>query len=611
VQRIAQFVERRAAWVAVGGIVVLGLLAYLPSLSYPYVQDAVDAVERNPVIERGDAVEIFGSHYWKDTPSNARNLYRPVTLLTFAWEKRLAGELSSMVSRAVNLLLHLGNATLLFFYCRRLGGAPRLALLASWLFAVHPLLLQGVINVVGRADLLALLFSLGALLAMTGTGSWRGAAAPAPERQRWASWCTGACVFLALCSKEIALATPVLLVVQELLFRGNEILHQRDAWWRRIAALAPSVLAGLFFIHLRTQAIGVFPGLQIVPPEDNVLVGLDGLARLSTALAMAARYAGLLLFPAKLSPDYSGTTIGVHGSPLNPASLSGSIFLAALLALALLPWLRRAPNRDSAEARDRRLVISMGAWLFLLPYLLVGNLLTLNAAGFAERLLYFPGAGFCIVVASLLAFVAQRWPRLAPALLIGFGVALVGCIYQVHSEGRMWESRQALFAHALSNTPRSLRANMARAHAHRRREEPREAQHYFERCVEFAPDDPGSWSDLGIMLAHQNKLERAEEVLRRALELDPTRAEAHAYLGMVFRRTGRLAEADRSLRKALVYRPDMASAAAELGHLYFGAGRFRRAAYYYRGAVQLGREDLIENLRRAEEMVRKRMENRQ
>jgi Flp pilus assembly protein TadD len=190
-------------------------------------------------------------------------------------------------------------------------------------------------------------------------------------------------------------------------------------------------------------------------------------------------------------------------------------------------------------------------------------------------------------------------------------LVLLAGVYQIRSEGRMWESRRELFAHALKNTPRSLRANTARAHAHRRREEMREAQHYFERCVEFAPDDPGGWTDLGIMLAQQNKLQRAEEVLRRALDLDPTRAEAHAYLGMVLRRTGRLAEADRSLRKALVYRPEMASAAAELGHLYFGVGRFRRAAYYYRGAVQLGREDLIENLRQAEEMVRRRMESRQ
>jgi Tfp pilus assembly protein PilF len=577
-----------------GGILILGLLAYLPSLSYPYLQDSVAAVEHNPVVERGDLVEIFRSHYWKDTVSNARTLYRPVTVLSFALERRVAGEPSPGLSHLVNMLLHLINAALLFLYCRRLGAAAWFALFAAWLFTVHPLLLQGVINVAGRADLLATLFSLAALLAFTTTRTRSGSQLMTAGRLRLASWSTGLFLFLALCSKEIALVTLPLLLAQEFLVREREnIPRARESWIHRSTALAPCVLAMLLFIHLRTLAIGEFPGMQIIPPEDNVLVGLDGLSRWSTALAMAARYAGLLLFPAKLSPDYSGTVIQVHDSPFQPLPMLGFLFLAAMAILAWSPW------------HKRQAPVSVGGWLFLLPYLLVGNLFVLNAAGFAERLLYLPAAGFCIVVAWLLWLAMRCLPRLKWLVPAAAALLLAAGVLQVRTEGRMWESHSSLFDQALKNTPRSLRANMVQAHWHRRNGEAQEALRRFELCVEYSPTDAGGWSDLAIFLVEQGQLQRAEEALHRALELDPTSGAAHAYLGLVLRRYGRSAEAERSLRKALRWRPDMTLPAAELGHLLFDAGRYREAAHYYGGCVRLGREDLVDDLQRAQSMARR------
>ncbi|MFH1475149.1 MAG: tetratricopeptide repeat protein, partial [Chloroflexota bacterium] len=477
------------AWIALAGILVLALPAYFASLRYPYVQDGVAAVERNPVVERADAREIFASDYWKDTVSGARTLYRPVTVLGFAWERKIAGRSAPAVSRSVNLALHAGCAFLLFAYARRAGAGRRHALFAAWLFAAHPVLLQGVINVVGRADQLALLFGLLALILLSRAGPWPGRREPPASGQRLAAWGGALCLFLALGSKEVAVALPLLLVAQELLFRRREWTAPGGRV-ARLAALAPCALAMLVYLDLRTRALGEFPGLQVVPPEENVLVGLGGASRLATALAMAARYAGLLFLPARLSADYSGSAIRVETSPLAPLPLLGLLFLAALLLVAALPWLRRPPAGGDANGPGPWRAPAMGAWIFLAPYLVVGNLLVLTAAGFAERLLYVPAAGFCLMAAAPPAWCMARWPRSRVWVWAAMAALLVAGALQTRAEGRMWSSPRALFDHALASRPRSLRANLALAHRHRRQGNIDDAERAFRRCVELAPGDP-------------------------------------------------------------------------------------------------------------------------
>lgn len=562
---------RRPVPIVVAAIVVLGGLAYLPSLRYPYLQDAVVTVARNPIVERGDWREIFGSDYWKQSASTARHLYRPVTVLSFALERRLTGAPNPLVSHVANVAFHEIAALLLFCYVRRLGARDGAAATAALLFTVHPLMLQAVTNAVGRADVLALLFTLAALLAAL------------RAENRFAAWSSAGFVFLALGAKEVAIATPLLLLAQEALVgRGRE----RRLRLERAAALAPSALAVLVWLALRTRAIGVFPGLQDVPAEDNVIVllGLEGAARVATALGMAARYAGLLFFPAALSADYSGTEIEAYRTLLAPVPALGLLFLGALAFIALRPLVSR-PSSKSAVA-------AMGAWLFLLPYAVVGNVFVLNAAGFAERLLYVPAAGFAVVVAAAGQGLWARRPAWRPRLALALGVLLIASVAHTRSESRMWRSARELFERSLAAAPKSLRFNLALAHLHRRAGDLVSAQTFFERNTENAPTDAGSWSDLGIFLASVGEDARAERTLRTAIRLDPGRGEAWSNLGKILRRTGRPVEAERALKKALLLRPDLVNSAVELGHLLYDAGRYAEAAYFLRTELPEAARDL-------------------
>lgn len=569
-------------WVLAIALVVAA--AYAPTLGFGYAQDAGPAVAGNPVVARGSLVEIFTSDYWKDTVSPARTLYRPVTVASFALERAILGRPSPALSHATNAVLHFATALLLAALGRRLGLSQAASGGAALLFAAHPLLLQAVANVVGRADVLATGFALAALVAFSFALPAHGVSL---RVRRVAAWGAGACVFASLGAKEVALAVLPLLVLLDVLSSPRA----STPWLARAGAYGPSAIALLAWLHLRTVAIGEFPGAQRIPIEDNLLAGLDGLARVATTLGMAARYAVLLVLPVRSLPDYSGGMIEAESSMLAPRALSGSLVLAGLAALVLRPLIARRRGEDLAPPAR---AAAFGAGLALAPYLLVGNLLVLNAAGFAERLVYFSAAGVCLLLRVGLGRAARRLPQGVgrPALAVTLALLVLAGVVQVRRLAPMWRDNETLFAYTEREAPESLRAGLAIAGRLEAEGRFDEALARYEQVTVTSPDYGGAYMARGVILARRGDLGAAEKALRRSVELRPDVGEARMNLGLVLVLEGQRAEAERELRKALLRDPSLVKAGAQLAHLLFESGRFAEAARYYEGCVRLGRDDL-------------------
>jgi tetratricopeptide (TPR) repeat protein len=588
--------ERRFYGLLAGAILLSAAAAYAPSLGYGYVWDAAALVPRNPVIERGGLWRILTSDYWEGTGIPDRSLYRPVTVLSFATERWTLGALRPSISRGVNVVLHALAAFLLGAYVRRgLCESRDTSATAGLVFAAHPLALQSVVNIVGRAEILVTVCTLGALLAVS--AAVRGAPGQAVWGRRGAAWGAALLLLLALGSKETALATPLLLI-------GHLVVAPRpDArafgGGSRAAVLAPSSVAIVLYGVGRTYALEAFPGLQPVPKMDNVLVGMEGLPRLATSLSMAARYGRLMLWPVGLSGDYSGAAVARESSLVALLPVLGLVMVGGLALLALISvWPRW---RGAAGGTT----LSMGALLFLLPYLVIGNLLVLTGAGFAERLVYFPSTGFCVLAAWLL-MAPSRWEhgraRVLTRRIVLALLAAVIVIAGVHTRraSRMWESDEALMLETLRVTPGSLRAHFTLAATRMSQGKNEQAMELYERALRIDPEQPASLLYKGVLLAQQERFDEAEQALRRSIRSHPMVGETHMNLGLVLARKGRTAEAERALRKALLLDRALVKAAAQLGHLLFQQGRYEEAARYYRGCVTLGRTDLEPNLKAAE-----------
>jgi tetratricopeptide (TPR) repeat protein len=614
---LAAFLRR----VGASGAVVLALLlaaaAFLPLRHAGYIQDDHLAVEKNPVVARGDLVEMFDSYYWAGAQGADKSLYRPVAIWSFALERKLVGEPNPAVAHAVNVLAHLVVALMLMALALRLGADLSSASTAMLFFAIHPLHVEAVGSIVARAEILAAGFSLLALWALSHTSDPDGATRR-PARARLAAWGAAAALFLALGSKEVALVTPVLMVLMLLLFRGPRPGTVRPWLVARFGALAPSALAVELYFVLRLRALEGFP-LQAPHPLDNHLVLLDGLERAGTALGLVVRTVWLFVAPVRLSIDYSGFVIPPEPGILGLRPLLGLFLLAGAAWLAVAAFLRRSPPRVSLYAREQRgplPLVSLAAATFLLPYLIVGNLLTDVGTIFAERLLYFPSVGVCLLIGLGFGWLAWRypafphWTEVQRVRLIGGAVTiLLGAFCLLSWERSLhWRDDETIFRSATLNQPLSPRAHFVVAKARLEAGAVDEALEGFRRTLELWPTHVPAWLEIGLLEGQRGRFREAESALRKALEHAPQNSKARLNLGIALHRQGRLREAEREVLKATLTRsgpdgeavPAGAKPWAELGHLRFETGRFESAARAYRRAVALGREDLLPRLRDAE-----------
>jgi len=183
--------EKRAAWPSVGIgphlaamalIFVTVLLAFVNTLHREkgkgFALDNKFIILEDPRL-RSNTKEnrelIFRQDYW--WPKAVSGLYRPLTTYSYMVNYAIFGNGAEANGyQWVNLLLHWGNAVLVYFMVLVLMGKVWPALLVAAVFSVHPMVTESVTNIVGRADLFALASVLGSFLCYvksTVVRSWR------------------------------------------------------------------------------------------------------------------------------------------------------------------------------------------------------------------------------------------------------------------------------------------------------------------------------------------------------------------------------------------------------------------------------------------------------
>jgi hypothetical protein len=576
-------------------------IGYAPVASHRFIQDDHPIVQRNPIVHRGDVVEIFTTDWWAGVGGGDPSLYRPVTLFSYTLERGADGKVVPGRAHVTNVALHALTSLLLLFAALRLGADEWVASLAALLFAAHPVHVAAVAPLTGRAEVLALLFSLGALVCYSHAGPWSGGDPPV-FRRRLASVGTGACLFLALGSKEAAFATPLLLLALDVLYR-----YPRDAraWRARMSALGPAAIAVVGHLVLRGFAIGALFRTQQAATLDNPLTTLSGLELWATRLALAGRYAWQMVFPARLSADYSGHSIPTETSLVAPFPLLG---IAVLVGLATLAG--RALIRRSVERR----YVGFASVAYLLPYLVIANLVVSVGVVYAERLVYTASAGFCLLAAAALAHFRRLGGRAGTAVLAIVGLLIVGLgTWRTLAETRYWKNEATLFRRAIQTTPANPRAHFTLGkilvdRAGKENAPPSDARYdealeLFARTVELWPPFWTAHFETGLIHLRRAEFTAALGAFEAVLARNPDHATSRVYVGMIHRQLGRQREAELELRRALQLAPGTAAAMAELAGLLVETGRPGEAIPLYREAIRLGQPGLEPALRRAERML--------
>jgi tetratricopeptide (TPR) repeat protein len=501
-----------AAWI----VAALALVANFPVLSADFVFDDHPIIEDNRRVTEVQLATIWRTSYW-GTPERVGE-YRPFVMSTFAVEQLLLGPAPGHF-HAVNWLLHAVVALSLLFAGRAIGLGERAAVLAAGLFAVHPIHLDAIAPVVGRAELFA------ALALSAGTALWVRVRRDAEIRPGPLAG-LAACVAMGAFSKETALAAVPLLAAVELLIVGVGSNRRTQ-----VAATAAVALGVGAYLVVRVGVLGALlpSGGPSFTAVANPLVDESLGVRLLTAASIFGSYLRLFAWPANLSPDYSYDSLPVLRSAAEPAVWLPLALLAALLVLALA-CLRRRPAITAATVA------------FLAPYSIVANAAFPIGTMLAERLFYLPSLGLCWLIAAGVVATADRFvggwsadPRRLAAAAALPALALTAASIERADD---WRDEEGLYREALRVHPRNTAMWLTLGEIAIRKQQYAVGIERMARVTEIVPDFPKAWLDKGTMHAALGQLPPAREALLRAVELDPDNTLALRNLAAVQRELG-------------------------------------------------------------------------
>jgi len=397
-------------------VFVAAVALYLPTARYGFVQDDRAVIASNPAAHSiGAALRAFDDPYWPR--ETGAGLYRPVTILSYAVDWTVSGGRPGWL-HLMNALWH-GLATVLLVMLLARWLPTLGAVAAGLVFAWHPVHVEAVASLVGRAELLAAVGILGAVLAA--------------RRGQWAL--AVLCAAVAMFSKEHGVIAGVIILLDRWLHTSDEPPYPAG-FWIALAIVTIGFLAAWF-------------GFGWVGENDAAAVFYDRgtWGRLAIALPAVLRAALLLIWPASLSVDYNPQVLPARVGMSIPAVL-GFVIMVGIPALAL--WCRR-----------RAPAISFAACVAALSYLPTANLFFSSGIVLAERNLYL-----AVVLPAVFVGWAATWLAARRGLrptAVAVAIVAIGCGWRSSARLPAWRDNRSQLVTLLADHPESYRAHASAA----------------------------------------------------------------------------------------------------------------------------------------------------
>lgn len=539
--------RRRA--LAYAAIVVLAVAASASSLGNGFALDDVALVARNQRVHSLDRWwALFAQPYWP--PQFGPTLYRPLSLLAFAAEWAVGG--------GAPLVFHLLSVVLYAAVCALVLAAFLLvlpfegALIGAVLFAVHPVHVEAVGNVVGQNELVTGVATLAAAVLYLRARS-RGTPG-LPTTVSIAGLFAVACF-----TKEHGLLLPVLLLILEAFAPPGRDARPRGDLRTRVREVAPLYLTlaviGVAYLLVRASVLGDVFGEQDVVP-------MHGLTRLWTMLVVAPHWVRLLLWPAALSAEYSPQQIVIPDGPGIELVPGVTILLGAAVVFAALGREARTGIREPGAAR----IGLLWAGITLLP---VSNLFSAMILG--ERTLLLPSVGAMLAVgagASAALRMMRPHPRSAVLTKVVVGVVstlvLAGAI-RSSARQRVWRDDATLLAQTVKDAPLSYRAQFFYGQLLFEQGNPREGERRLLLAIRLnpSPTDVSPLNYLATQYRDAGMCPQALPLYERAFATAPGRVDVRYGLAACLMSMGRPADA-RRLAEDGVRRGELRSLFAQL-----------------------------------------------
>ncbi|HEY0680189.1 MAG TPA: hypothetical protein VGD17_18015 [Chitinophagaceae bacterium] len=552
-----------------------------------------------------------------------KNVYRPVPQALFAIEYDLFDK-SPHASHFFSVLWYAALCLLIYFFVRFVFPAshPLFAFSVSLLFAVHPLHVEVVANIKSRDETLALLFGLLSIILLVKFFEHRTVTTvPGIFTKLSLLIVSAVCFGLAYLSKANAVTIlPIALLI--LWYRNIFRFNFRAIITVVSAALIIGIVIWLTGSVPKDQQDGLLE-MNATVLNNIFLWTTEGNTVRPTAIVNIGRYLLLFIFPHPLIHLY-----GYNQISLSRWSSPETWIVIGMLAGAAWYVFRNWKKRDP---------IVFGLIFAGITYSVYSNLIVLAPDTMADRYLFIPSVGLCIIAAALVfrlaavSFSNTRFVKRRSSIAgVMFLVVVCAFAFKTFITNRDWKNDYTLIYNRIKYMQENAAAQatygfMLQQESEqttdpvKQNEKRAAAMHAFMRSVDIYPDFYWSWISMGKMFAEQQIFDKAElcfikaqqlepmstdgyfclgalyytkgdaplaiTYLERTVSMDPSREMAYTMLGKSYLQVDSIANLGSLAEAALKWFPRNAEFTALMASYFYRVGKFREAAAYTQVAL--------------------------
>jgi len=507
-------------------IILLGFIAFGMTLKLGFVWYDHEMIEGNPYITQWTIKNICSNLFLN---LFNQDLYRPVGIFLHMIEFSI-WKINSFGYHLTSLFLHITNAVLIYLFLIRLFFNKEVAFLSSILFVIHPIIVEQLILIGSRAELLVNFFMFISLLLFL------------QERFIFRLFSIAAFV-LTMLSKESGIIFPIVLLLI-LWFKNSKV---KEFIW-----LIPFIILTIPYLILRNSIIdNSSPKIEIVKILQFLFLQFPEILFV---------YLRLLLLPLGL---HSRRQIPVYGQEI-------WIFLLLFLLFVAILLIKRS-----------KVGIFCLLWFILLLLPKIPGLMTWRFM--ADHWIYTSSLGIFLPLTLLYQKFKQIYPKVAQLLLL---IILVTYISIANFNIVIRGNDFLMYQHALkysSATP--LIYNMGWIYYQAGNFD--KALEYFQKALKRHPQEPDYQNVVALTTWQLGNTDKAIKLLKEIHKTYPNYISSYLNLGLIYLRNGNYREARKETEMALKLNQNSQEGWYQLGEICHQTNDIKNAKRYYQQVLKI------------------------
>lgn len=569
-------------------IAVFAFILYAQSINHDYALDDHAVIDENNLTNKGISgiPTILKTDYWfgSGKVESRGPIYRPTSLIIFAtiWE---FSPNNPQAYHFINVLLYAITCLLLFLVLCELFKPQNLLFpfICSLFYAAHPIHTEVVNNIKSLDEILCFLFALISIWFILKYLS---------SNSKLSLVLGSISFFLALLSKETGITFLVIIPLIIYFFTYTPLKKIG------ITFLLFLIISGFWFIirMMVFKDLPENPGNTASILNNTLNAAPDISSKYATIFYILLRYIVLLIFPHPLSSDYSFSQIKIQTFS-DPVALFAIIFYLGLVIYSLINFRKKS-------------IIVFGILLFLLTLAPVSNLFFMGGWTMAERFMYIPSLGFCIILTYFLISITKtesiksglknlfQFFSFNARLFLFVSIISALYYYKTVSRSKDWKDNITIFSHDVKISNNSARANqilgsslmtsvLKSPYKQNQADTFRLAKTYLKRALEIYPEYYPPLSHLGVIYIYENNFDSAYYCLKKGLEIMPNDIDLSFNYGLVLFYLKKYDEAIKALNHTIQLTSTHENAYYNLAALYQNTRDYDKALLYYAKTIEL------------------------